>query len=244
MIKIKYFVAKIISANWFGNFLGVVYGNKMKWNGVRINVANPIIKGRIKAYLFWGLYESAEARMIAKYVPAMNLPIVELGASIGAVSCLINRNKSKNIKSFHIEADKRFIPIILDNLARNNASDYVVEQKIIGSKGYSFQIGATNTVGKLVYDAGNTTECSSLGDILTAHSINKYYLISDIEGAEAFFIVNDSKDLANCEGMIIELHEIKVNEKVYSVRDLKDEIVRQGFTIREDNGANIYAVKG
>lgn len=244
MLSLKYFIARLISASWIGGLIGMAYGQKIKWNDLRINVGSPLIVGKIKAYLFWGMYESSEARMIKKYLPGNDLPVLELGASIGAVSSLINRHKKKGIKSVHVEAYSKLIPLIERNLLENNATDYTVDQSIIGKQGFSFQIGSDNTVGKLVKDPNSkASDCTPLHALINKYAFGSFFLISDIEGAEAFFLIDDDISLKHCKGMIIELHDIEIAEKMFRIADLKKAIVNLGFKIMEENGPNIYAVK-
>ena len=243
MLKLKYAIAKIISLPSVGNFIAMLFKNRIPYNSIIVKVNSPLITGRIKAYLFWGLYESSEARLIKKYLINNALPIIELGASIGVVSSLINKYKKAGVLSYHFEADERFIPIVEENLKLNKSLNYLVEQSIIGKKGYEFKIGENNTVGKVIQGNNSNQGCVPLNEVLEKHKINEYFLVSDIEGAEAFFLIDEPKPLDKCMGILIELHKIDINNKTYNIHDLKSAISNLGFNIVEENGPNIFAIK-
>ena len=242
--KLKLLIAKTITSPLLGNLIASIKNQNIPWNGVRINVSSNLIKGRVKASLFWGLYESAEARLIKKYISTLNVPLVELGASIGAVSSLLNHYKNKSLPSFHVEADARFIPLLSNNLDRNRAQNWKAINALVADDGFTFQIGSNNTVGRVVPATGVKDElCESLSSLLTKFSLTDFFLISDIEGAEAFFLFQDAHALDNCKGLIIELHEVAIQDKLYSIEDMVSAIEKKGFNIVERHGPNLFATK-
>jgi FkbM family methyltransferase len=244
MQRLKVLIGKIITTPLLGNLIGFLKSHVIQWRGVKIGVKSNLIKGRVKATLFWGIYESAEARLIKKHIPSNPYPIIELGASIGAVSSLLNKHKLPSVRSIHIEADERLIPLLLDNISTNNGQNWDVLFAIIADEGYVFQVGAENTVGKVVKAEGVPSEhYLSLSSFLQKHSIHEYFLVSDIEGAEAFFLFKDNAALANCKGLIIELHKMELENKIYKVEDMVDALEAKGFKIEERRGPNVYATK-
>ncbi|WP_232064737.1 hypothetical protein [Rhodocytophaga rosea] len=61
--------------------------------------------------------------------------------------------------------------------------------------------------------------------------VSEFVLISDIEGAEIDYIMNDVQAFKNCRQLIVELHATEYQGKKYTINDLKKLIVdRLGFT--------------
>ena len=77
---------------------------------------------------------------------------------------------------------------------------------------------------------------------MSENQIDDYFLISDIEGAEAFFI-HDPVSLVNCKHLIIELHDTKYEGKKIFKNDLKNKIIDLGFKTIESNDSVIYFKK-
>src|SRR5262249_47940482 len=65
-------------------------GNKSGINGVTISLDNPFIATKNKGALWKGIYEEPERRLFFRHFP-IDLPIIELGASIGVLACVTNR---------------------------------------------------------------------------------------------------------------------------------------------------------
>jgi len=97
MLSLKIAVAKFVTARLIGELVAVAYRNKIPFRGLRFSTADPQIHPRVKASLFWGLYESAEIRFVNAYLPR-SIDVVELGSSIGVVSCsvYVNGNETPN----------------------------------------------------------------------------------------------------------------------------------------------------
>ena len=64
--------------------------------------------------------------------------------------------------------------------------------------------------------------------------------MSDIEGAEVSFLVNDAIVLQQCRQMFIELHDTKYKDRNYSVADLVTLIEQNGFKKIENDGPVYY----
>jgi len=95
--RIKVGIAKILTANLVGQVVAIAYANEIPCRGLRFSTADPQIHPGVKASLFWGLYESAEIRFVNAYLPR-SIDVVELGSSIGVVSCsvYVNGNETPN----------------------------------------------------------------------------------------------------------------------------------------------------
>lgn len=73
-------------------------------------------------------------------------------------------------------------------------------------------------------------------EVVRRSDIRKFDLVSDIEGAEAIFLLNDPGILQSCNRAVIELHESIVDDKKIAVSDLMAAAVTAGFRIVTSHG--------
>jgi hypothetical protein len=72
----------------------------------------------------------------------------------------------------------------------------------------------------------------------------EFILISDIEGSEIEFIMNDHYSMNLCSHLFIELHKTKYNNTVFTVEEVNNLIQnRYGFVLVERDGNVFYFKK-
>lgn len=107
--------------------------------------------------LFFGYYESAEARLLKKYFIS-DLDFIDIGAGIGVMSSFYSKNNPKHKKIICVEAIKNNVPIIKNNLEENKVRNFYLESKIFlsyKSKIKKFQINKDFTTSKLINSKKN-----------------------------------------------------------------------------------------
>lgn len=205
--------------------------NKILRYGVAIDMSASEIDNNTRASIFWGFYENAERRAIAERM-LTNLPVIELGASIGFLSVLIA--KRVQCKSqIAVEANPRLIPVLKCTFAENDCAHVQIVPKAIDYSGLttvpfsvsfnsvSSHVGMSNEKN---YKEVQNVETITLGQIIEQFGIEKeYVLVCDIEGAEYELIMGegeDSKASQNCVQMIAELHSVCLQEKVLTPKEI------------------------
>lgn len=245
-IRIKQIVATLIANNFTGFLISKIWKSVRINGGVRIKISSKYISNTIKAYLFWGMYESAENRSIQKFLKT-NYPVIELGASLGVITCLIHKyNPPVHIA---LEANPFMIPLIKENLIFNKLTEPNIINKAISYSGKStvkFRLSQDNTGSSIsaVSEINDSTtiidvETTTLSEIVTTNHIEKYILISDIEGAECLIFENDFELIRDeCIMMIIELHESELFGKKCTIEQICDFIVdKLNFKLISIDGA-------
>ena len=240
MLKIKRLVAKILVNSFTGKLISIVFSNKIPFHNLVIDISNSVIKKRIAASLFFKTYESAEVRFISQFLQNYEGTIIELGSSIGVVTSTIAKANPK-ATVFTFEADSRFISIIENNLQLNGIQNVKCYNEIIGSEGYVFSVGDDNTMGKIINGESSLSNFKKLSSLIQMHNINDFVLVSDIEGAEYFFLFEESDLFKNCSLIIIELHPIEINNELISVAEMIERIKSLGFKILAVYGSNVVA---
>lgn len=243
-LHIKYYLGMLLLNNFSGNIIKYLAGNIIR-HGININTRNEIVMPKIAAHLFFGSYESAEIRFIKKYLKGNNLPVLELGSSLGIVGSIASKYTNRNV--FGVEANKDLLKYSTKLINENHIKNYKIHNFAINisDEPVSFNFGTDNTLGKLSED--NLANCVTVQGLTFNKLLNltgfsdKYILISDVEGAEIFYIFFEA-NLSNCKWIIVELHEMNFENTTYTVNDMEKEIIKKGFLKIERHG-NCFVFK-
>lgn len=228
-------------------FLRLIFNNRIPHRqGVRIDVSSPRIPHFVASSIFFGVYERAEIDQAQAYIDT-NLPVVELGASIGVNTMqILKLNKNKCLA---VEADPEIFAILQKNL-NDNFADYNHCQPIncaidySGSKTVTFERSKSSLAGAVSSNSGNleagvTVSAVTLNELLDLHQIDQYNLVIDIEGAEAGLIVSDAEALSRCHRLIGEFDGGSHQQIHYRISELVEILQGLGFTVLHTHGNRI-----
>lgn len=213
--RLKRILARIACSRPVGRLIGAWYRNVIPTRGLRIDTEHPAITPEMKAAIYWGLYESAEQRFIRRYLRT-DLDVIELGASIGLLSCVMAQNGDPSRRVICVEANPQLQETLRRNLWLNVPErDVTVVAKAISYSGTRarFVSGGDNTVGQVDPSAvrgeggGVLVPTTTLSELLVAEGVDACALVCDIEGMEADLIAHDAAGLARCRQIVIELHD-------------------------------------
>jgi FkbM family methyltransferase len=241
-VGLKRLVASVIQCGPIGNAISWFYGDVIPFHGIPIDVSQPGIPAANKAALWWGMYESAEHRFIKAFL-LPNVPVVELGSSIGAISSVIAGQLDHRQRLVCVEANPFLIPQLRKNLDRN--ASHLFTEIIHAAVCYEgdtvrFGISANNLTSSIPSDPGEettTVPAVTLRALLARNDRGPYQLVADIEGAEVAFLLHDAESLRSCEVMVLELHPTQANGSSYTPSDLEHLIESRGFRIAACYGA-------
>lgn len=240
MLKLKLFASKVLANNITGALLSFVFKNRIPFYNLTIDVSDPIITKITKALLYWKIYEKAEIRFVKKYLAGWE-DVVELGSSIGVMGSIVSDIQTTG-KYIAVEANPTLINANYKNVTLNRKTDYVLLNKAVEyfKKTVSFSINKSNLDGRIDNTGLNgstvTVETITLDEICSVYNLSGFTLISDIEGAEVAFLLNDEKALKKCNKIIIELHDTEYNAHKHSVKDLVNLIIAHDFSILDQHG--------
>lgn len=194
-----------------------------------ISADSPLVSHLTVALIFFNKYEKDELELCSKYLN-FDSNIIELGTSIGVVASHI-KERLKGGKMICVEANPPLHSLIERTFSINDFNNITLLNVAVSDskEPVYFSNRGSNELGKIAEHAALKVNTLALEDIISQHSIGKFDLVSDIEGAEASFIL--SGGLENCEFAIIELHQVKWNGTSYAIEELKELIVQQGFEV-------------
>ena len=240
--RLKALVAQAITAPWFGRFLRRVYKDEIGFHGVPVASDSPFVSPVVSAKLFWGIYEGAERRFVQKYL-SPDLPVIELGSSIGGISSHVAKRLADGQKLICVEANPHLLPVLEKNLLQNagHLDARAIHAAISTEPGnVSFAISASSLSSSVGArrDAIDTISAPAkkLGDLLTVNGDESYQLVMDIEGAEAGIVLAEPEALGNCRRIIAELHQTEHVGNPVSVEDLVAAFEAVSFTVRDRHG--------
>ena len=245
-IRAKIEIARLMCHPLIGRLISTIYHNRIHTNGLTIDTNLSIITPEIKASLFWGIYEKAEIRFVKQYIQR-DCDVIELGSSLGVVSCQICKVLDANRKLICLEANPELIEIMKLNLHVNclehdvividKAIDYDSSRNSINLSFDSDHTGARISNGKVNAKHQWEVKTITLSNLLHSYDISEYVLVCDIEGAEAQIIDKDGLSLSKCRQIILELHDTTLDGRDISIDDMLGTLTqRLGFRLRDQHG--------
>ena len=203
-------------------------GNKATVDGIRVQLDNPAITMEQKVAFPIGEYEQAE-RYLLRHLP-VDLPLIDLGASIGVISCLANRRLTDPRSHVAVEANPRLISSLEENRDLNNCKFKVLHAALAyGSETVDFHLHTAFTSGSVNGDGQTVTvPARTLRSIVEEEGMGRFCLICDIEGGERELIDREGDLLAGqAAAILIEMHPAILG--VPEVARLEQRILDLGF---------------
>ena len=232
---------KIISLLFNYNIPNIRYGLK------KYVTPKNYCNDTVRAMIFFGFYESAEMRLIQKFIPK-DLPVIELGSSLGIVSSTVNQHINIDTNYICVEANPFLKDYIKKNILNHNPTkiNFSIINAAIAyntSGKIEMNISSNNTESSLIKEAKINNPNAIVLDAISLNSLitEPYTLICDIEGAEIDIFKNDAVSLSKCKHLFIELHTTTYENTIYSVVDLQEIIINHlGFNLIKKDGNVFY----
>lgn len=225
LASLKSVVTKILCHRLVGQWIGRIYSNQIPNRGKRFFVP-PQGDPKITAWLFWGIYEAAEIRLIKKHLPK-NSDVVELGSSLGIVTCQIDSVLDPTRTIVAVEPNPTLLPFLRQNVEKHaRRSSIVIVQGALSYSGnatIALELGNSNLTSKLgVASSERTVDVPTvtLAQLLAEHKLTSWSLVCDIEGAEAALFDNEAAVFDHCQCLIIELHHTEHRGRTFSPESL------------------------
>lgn len=239
--RAKICAARVLTCPAAARLISTVTGDCITRDGVRIDLGSPDFCPRVRAQLFWGIYESAEIRMIRAYLRSAET-VVELGSSLGVTAAHIASVTVPGGRLLCVEANPRLVPGI-----RSRVGDHAshlrleIENAAIADRmgEVRFQLTRDTLTSRLATDQCDgsiSVPATTLGALLARREIGEFDLVSDIEGAEATFLLGDRSALDRCRRVVIELHATTYEQRRVTPEELLEGARELGFQVVDRRG--------
>lgn len=160
--------------------------------------------------LIIGNYEAPERRAVARYV-RRDLPVVELGGSMGVVSCVSNKLLQNPTAHLVVEANPLAIPHLERSRNLNQCQFEIVNRAIAyGVDAVTFRPNSSMCGNSITADGDLspvTVQTARLGDLVRDRGFKRFTLICDIEGVEYDLVCQETEVLKNADTIIMETHD-------------------------------------
>lgn len=244
--KAKNLIASFITSDLIGWIIGNIFRDNIPSYNLLVNT--QWASSKIKASVFFRIYESAEIKFIKQYLP-YNIDVIELGSSLGILSSHIATQITDNHRLICVEANPKLLDSIEFNLQLNakHLLTYNIVNAAIDYRGkdeIDFFLGDQTTTSSTtqITEQKQAIKSTTLSQIVKIFNFKKYALVMDIEGAEIDLFLYENEALKKCNLIIAELHEGKslVSGVFMSVNDLIQLISRRGFTLSKQRGSVVF----
>jgi FkbM family methyltransferase len=209
----------------------------IRLDGCKFLIAKDCVPANVVDLLLSNLYEEPERKALNKFLDP-ELPVIELGACIGVVSCLTNRRLHKPEKHVVVEANPALLPLLEQNRARNNCHFKIVHAAVShGAETITFNVDDNILAGSVHGDErqGVVVSTVTLERLLNERGFERATLICDIEGAELQLVEHELKTLSErVVTIIMELHDRIVGQE--PTQRMLGTLERIGFKIEKRDG--------
>jgi FkbM family methyltransferase len=247
--KLKLRVARIVASDKAGRLIGALSGNRIRHHGLWFDVRSSDFSPQVRAQMFWGGYEGAETRMICGLLRG-STTVVELGSSLGVTSAHIAALMAPGGHIVCVEANPQLLAGLRERLVPRTASMRVdfVHAAVTSHCGHAVLAVSPKTVSSRLgavrpEDVAARVPALTLREILRRTGISDFDLVSDIEGAESAFLLQDPDVLRGCRRAIIEMHDTAVDGRAVSVSDLLEAAVAAGLQIIRRHGPVVSLIR-
>jgi FkbM family methyltransferase len=204
-------------------------------DGCRFSL-DGISPGISRINLLAGRFEKPERRSVTRYL-RRDLPVVELGGSIGVVACVTNKLLKNPTAHLVVEANPQVLPHLQQNKEANGCK-FEITNRAIAYGIDSITLHPTSDIcGSSVLAAGDqppvTIETARLGDLVRERGFTNFTLICDIEGQEYEMVQHEQDILKNASMIILETHARMIGED--KVRSMMDRLRALGFRLIDQN---------
>lgn len=203
------------------------------------------IPASIRRAMREGTYEAPERRFVAAHLPS-DLPVVELGGSIGVVARFVGRKIGPGVRHLVVEAN----PALTETCARtarggiDRPVEVIAAAVAYGDGGKIWFKTSSGLLDSRVVAAGTAgaiavpfVHLRDLRDRLGG--AGDYSLVCDIEGAEYELFSQPDEEFAGCRAAILEMHPSAYAARGASLQAFLDLVAARGFVLveRSDNVA-------
>jgi FkbM family methyltransferase len=214
--------------HWWVGKIVELRGNHVQVGGCQFSLDSPAIRTAHKSRLFFDfVYETPERDALERYLKP-ELPVVELGASIGVIACLTNKKLTDPQRHLVVEANPDLLRLLVENRERNACRFSVMHAAIgYGAQETMFYQHKDFLCGSLQHASHKyvSVKTLGLGDVLNGFNYPRCTLICDIEGGEGDLIEQELGLIAErVETLIIEIHEQVLGKEAVEkvIRQLED----------------------
>ena len=238
----KLWASGLVANEAAGRVIGALTRNRIRHQGLWFDTRSTDFSPKVRAQMFWGGYERAETQMIRGFLRD-SPSVVELGSSLGVTTAHIAAVMAPGGRLVCVEANPRLIRGLTERAALHTTGlQYeVIHGAVTRYCGTAELVIAGETIGSRIGvprsdESVVQVPALTLREILRRTNVGEFDLVSDIEGAEAAFLLADPGALSKCRRAVIEFHPTVAEGRMVSVFDLIDAAIAAGLGVVKRHG--------
>ena len=196
---------KFTLAGWYFD----VFMKKFKAGGCSFDIPTSLTTRPGRGYFALDMYENVERQLVSRYIKG-DEHVLELGACIGVVSCIVNARLSNPDKHVVVEANPELIPYLENNKLLNKSKFSIANCAISSKPEIAFYFGHSIVSGSLLNTNNDKQKTVvrglSIDQLQENHNMKFDTLIMDIEGGEYDVLFDYQDKLKQFNLIIIENH--------------------------------------
>ena len=205
--------------------------------GCKFTIDPAVVPANVSYLLLTDLYERPEREALKRFLDP-ELPVVELGACVGVVSCVTNRTLRDPERHVVVEANPALLPIVEENRVRNGCHFKVLHAALAyGVESITFNVSDNVLASSLDCEEQQRVivPTVTLTRLLDQNGFERATLVCDIEGAELQLVEHELPTLAKrVATIILETHERLVGEP--PTRQMFTRLRSAGFEVVHEDG--------
>jgi FkbM family methyltransferase len=212
---------------------------KIRLDGCTFDMTG-IPNGSTKLQMITNKYESEERHAVLRYLKR-DIPVIELGGSMGVVACVTNKLLKDPTAHVVVEANPLVIPRLERNRKLNGRGFEIVNRAIAyGTNSVTFSPSSQQAGSSLTRPGDEppvTVPTVTLGELAHDRGFKRFSLVCDIEGLEDDLVTHEADVLKNADTIIMETHarfigEEKLGVMMTRLKQLGFKVVAQfGFVV-------------
>ena len=188
------------------------HGGRFDFHGIPVTIPRQV-NFAMKRQVMNGTYEEPERQLVERHLNP-NLPVIELGGSLGILSAYVNRMLAPGVPYTIVEGNGALIETCRENAASTRPDgplSVIHAACAYGGDTVTFT-QSQNTLGNRVDTQAKAGErlirvpARTLSSLAGEQTKGGYTLIMDIEGGELDVMEKDGGAFAQCRLAIIEIH--------------------------------------
>ena len=204
--------ARVLTSSSVGHLIQRLFPRGIRRHGCLLFVGDRAVSPTMAAALYWNLYERSELRLLRQL--RSDLDVIELGASIGAMSAALSRRLKPHARLICVEPNPFLLPLLQKHLRMNGdeTRTVIISSAIDYSGGdhVPLRLERDNICGRVAGSDDSSDNVITISTTTLAALVSQinsdYILIADIEGAEFAMIEHDRTALQRCRQLLIEFH--------------------------------------
>jgi FkbM family methyltransferase len=195
-----------------------------------------------KLFLLDGRYELPERRAVKQHL-RRDLPVIELGGSLGVVACITNKLLVNPAAHVVVEANPFAIPQLTLNKNANDCKFEIVNcalaydtDSVTFCPTVDLAANSIESDGSQLYETEKsvTVPAIRLGELVATRGFSEFSLVCDIEGKEDDLISNELDVIRMADVIVMETHARIIGEERNQL--LLRKLTDIGFTVIEKDG--------